>query len=143
MTDKICELVRTEVEIAPAVTDEETGEVIVPAVIEIRQVQRERDATPEEQAEIDERRAAALIPVVPVRVDRLQARLALIHAGKWDLIQPAIDAISDPTERAVAQAYFEDAKYWYRNDAFVLMLGPSIGLSNADMDALFIAAAEY
>jgi hypothetical protein len=92
--------------------------------------------------------AGRFIPVgyvnpIPEKVDRLQARLALIHTGKWDAIQPAINAIQDGLERAIAQAYFEDAKCWYRQDEFVLSIGSAIGLSDSDMDALFIKASGY
>src|SRR3954470_21110013 len=64
--------------------------------------------------------------VVPEKIDRLQARLALLCASKWSLIQPAIDALEEP-DRSIAQAYFEDAKHWYRHDQIVLMLAPAIG----------------
>jgi hypothetical protein len=77
---------------------------------------------------------------VPDKVTRLQARLALLNAGKWMLIQPAIDNMTDP-QKSIAQAYFDDAPYWSRNDSFTLQLGAAIGLSDADMDSLFIQAA--
>lgn len=82
-------------------------------------------------------------PVVPKMVERLQARLALLAEGKWGLIQPVIDSLSEP-QKSIAQAYFEDARYWYRNDAFVLLLAPAIGLDTpAKIDAVFASAATY
>jgi hypothetical protein len=79
-------------------------------------------------------------PSVPNQVDRLQARLVLLNVGKWTLIQPAITSLDEP-QRSIAQAYFEDARYWHRNDPFVLLLAPALSLDSAALDALFITAA--
>jgi hypothetical protein len=56
--DKICEAVWVDVEIAPAALDDD-GNIISPAITESQLAQVERDATSEEQAEIDARRADA------------------------------------------------------------------------------------
>lgn len=80
------------------------------------------------------------IPIVPHSVDRLQARIELIVLKKWDLIQPVINAIEDIEIRAIAQAYFEDARTWARNDQFVLMIAPQIGMDGPALDAAFISA---
>lgn len=94
-----------------------------------------RDLTEQELADrLQARREAMVVP-------RLSARLALIGAGLWDTIQPAIDAIADDTERAVAQAYFDDARNWERLDPWVASIGAAMGLSEAELDALFEAAA--
>lgn len=85
---------------------------------------------------------AAVKASVPKKIDRLQARLTLLSANKWSLIQPVIDAIADQDTKDKAQAYFEDATYWYRNDEFVLMLAPQIGYDDASLDAAFIAASK-
>lgn len=59
MTYMICELVSMDVEVAPEVRDEETGAVIAEAVYRKEFVQRDRQASPEEVAEIEARKAAA------------------------------------------------------------------------------------
>jgi len=81
----------------------------------------------------------ALAPTIPEKTSRLCARLTLLDAGKWNLIQPAIDLLEEP-QKSVAQAFFEDAEYWYRDDPFVALLAPVIGMSEMEVDELFIAA---
>jgi hypothetical protein len=77
---------------------------------------------------------------VPQSVTRLQARLALINASKWDLIKPIILEMSDP-EKSIALAWFEDSIYWRRNDPYVTSISALIGLSSNDVDNLFIEAS--
>lgn len=76
-----------------------------------------------------------------MRVSRLQARLALTQAGLWGSIQGAIDNISDTTQRATAQAYFDEAQTWRRSSPFIASIGAALNQSDAQIDALFEAAA--
>lgn len=69
-----------------------------------------------------------------------QARLALLGAGKLGLVQPAIDAMSEPT-RSAANIEWGVSNDVLRSNAFVASLGAALGLSSADLDALFIAAS--
>ncbi|MFN7155089.1 MAG: hypothetical protein ACK4OE_15500 [Acidovorax sp.] len=87
--------------------------------------------------EIDDARRA----LVPVKVTRRQARRALVLAGLFDLVQPAIDAIADPLERQLAQIDWDDSQEFARNWPLLLQIGQGLGLSDADMDELFIGAA--
>jgi len=77
--------------------------------------------------------------IIPEKTSRLCARLTLLDAGKWSLIQPAINTLEEP-QKSIAQAFFEDAEYWYRDDQFVNLLAPLMGMSELEVDALFIAA---
>ena len=74
------------------------------------------------------------------RIDRLQARLALLAAGKWNDIPPVIDALPEP-QKSIALAYFDDAKYWYRDDPLVIQIGQSMGMKSDELDSLFISAS--
>lgn len=78
-------------------------------------------------------------PTIPDRIPRLNARLALLNIGKWDMVQPAIDSLPEE-QRPIAQAYFEDAQYWNRQDQFVLMIAQLIGMTPLDIDSAFIYA---
>lgn len=101
--------------------------------------QLERDTTPEETAEIDERRAAALIPVVPQAVTMRQARLALLGAGLLANVDAAIATLPSPPKEEVAIEW-EYSQTVVRDRPFVAMLGAALGLDDAALDALFIAA---
>lgn len=99
----------------------------------------ERDATPEEIAEIAARASAP--PPVPQQVTRRQARQALLLAGLLDDVQPAIDAIPDATQRALAQIEWDDSLEFLRNRPLVIQIGTALGLDDAGLDQLFIQAA--
>jgi hypothetical protein len=101
--------------------------------------QKERDATPEEQAEIDARRAAAASPVVPERVPMLNAHLVLIDAGWMEGVQAYLDALPGP-DGAKARAYFVQALTMERQHPLVLGIPAALGKTEADVDQLFTAA---
>ncbi|MGB3069286.1 MAG: hypothetical protein WBC18_12095, partial [Ottowia sp.] len=81
-------------------------------------------------------------PSVPQVVTRRQARRALALGGLLDLVQPAIEAIPDPTQRALAQIDWDDATDFRRDDATLLMLAAALGLTEEQLDDLFILAGE-
>lgn len=81
-------------------------------------------------------------PVVPAKVTRRQARQALLLAGKLDLVQPAIDAMTDPTQKAMAQIEWDDSQDFERSRPLLIALAYAIGLTDEDIDNLFIQAAQ-
>lgn len=87
----------------------------------------------------DEAAYAAAMPT-PESVPRLAARLALINAGLWASITALIDAIPDTTQREQTKAFFEDAANWRRDDATVASLAAGLGLNDAELDQMFVAA---
>lgn len=91
------------------------------------------DAAPELVAE---RRRA----LVPQAVSMRQARLALRDAGKLAAVDAAIDALPEP-QRSEARIEWEYSTEVQRLNGFVAALGPALGLSSEQIDALFIAAA--
>jgi hypothetical protein len=101
--------------------------------------QRERDATPDEVAEIDARKNAP--PPVPQSVTRRQALQALLLAGKLSLVQPAIDAIPDATQRGLMQIEWNDSQSFVRTRPSLIAMATAIGLDSAATDALFVTAA--
>lgn len=78
---------------------------------------------------------------VPQFVTRRQAKQALILGGLIAGIQPAIDAIPDPIQRALIQCEWDDSQVFERDRPALIALGGALGLSSAQLDALFISAA--
>lgn len=84
---------------------------------------------------------AAPAPVVPASVTRRQARQALLLAGLLDSVDPAIAAIADPTERAMAQIEWQDSQDFERHRPLLVSLATALGLDSAALDQLFITAS--
>ena len=83
----------------------------------------------------------AVKPPVPQSVTRRQARQALLLAGLLDNVQPAIDAIEDPTQRGLMQIEWADSQEFQRHRPALLGLAAALGLTSAQIDQLFITAA--
>ena len=79
---------------------------------------------------------------VPQAVTMRQARLALLGAGKLSLVTAAIDAIPNATEREGARITWEYSQEVQRHNGLVSQLGPALGMTEAQIDALFIAASK-
>lgn len=71
-----------------------------------------------------------------------QARRALLAAGLLGSVQAALDALPEP-QRSQALIDWEYSSAVYRENGFVALLAPALGLSAAQVDALFEAAAGY
>lgn len=119
---------------------------------QIAQLISERDAAQEAQTAAEAARDEALAelaklqplpPVngVPQEVTRRQARQALILSGKFGLVQPAIDSILDVTQRALMQSEWDDSQTFQRQRPSLIQMAAAIGLTDADLDALFVQAA--
>jgi hypothetical protein len=76
-------------------------------------------------------------PRVPVAVAMRQARLALEAIGKLDDVDAAIAQAG-----RTAQIEWEYAHEVRRDAALVIGIGAALGLTEAEIDALFIAASE-
>ena len=87
---------------------------------------------------IDESR---IVVPVPAEVTMRQARLALLAAGKLAGVEAAIAAMPEPHKTA-ASIEWEYSSALQRNNPFVSQLGAALGLDDAGIDALFIAAAK-
>lgn len=77
---------------------------------------------------------------VPHAVTMRQARLALLAAGLLDDVEAAIAAIPDPARRKAAQITWEFSSEVQRKNGLVSQLAPSLGMTEAQIDALFVAA---
>ena len=70
-----------------------------------------------------------------------QARLALMSIGKLDSVQTAINSLPSPQKEQVLTEW-EYATEILRGHPFVLNLAVALGLSEADIDKLFIDGAK-
>ena len=80
------------------------------------------------------------MPPVPSSVTMRQARLALLGAGKLAAVESAIDALSEPAKTA-ARIEWDYSNEVRRHNGLVASLGPALGLTDAEIDALFRVAA--
>ena len=87
---------------------------------------------------IDESRIKA---PVPHEVTMRQARLALLAAGKLAGVEAAIASMPEP-QKTAASIEWEYGNALQRNNPFAAQLGAALGLDDAGVDALFIAAAK-
>lgn len=78
--------------------------------------------------------------VIPQTVSMAQARLALIGAGLFSTIDAGLKALPEP-QRTMALTAWEYAPTVSRNGALVTTLAGQFGLTEAQLDALFTAAA--
>ena len=87
------------------------------------------------QARADEHIAASR-PPVPAQVTMRQARLALLGAGLLDAVQTAITSAGP-----AAKIEWEYAAEVQRSSGLVPAMATALGMTAAQIDALFIAAA--
>jgi len=77
---------------------------------------------------------------IPQVVTMRQARLALLQVGKLAMVDTAIAGLPEP-DRTAAQIEWEYSQEVQRDKPFVLMLAPALGLSEEDLDNLFVLAS--
>jgi hypothetical protein len=81
-------------------------------------------------------RPAILAPIIPVTVALWQARAALLGAGKLDAVNAAVAKIGGAV--AIAWDYGNSID---RASPTVAALGATLGMSDKDLDNLFIVAS--
>ena len=97
--------------------------------------QLERDCTPEEVAEIELRKLPQPAPI-PQSVTMRQARLALLAAGLLSTVETAIGGAGP-----AAAIEWEYAQEVQRGSGLVPAMATALGLTDAQIDALFVQAA--
>lgn len=93
--------------------------------------------TPITDAEADALRT--LSATVPQTVTRFQALAALHLAGKLTAVQAIMAAPETPV---LAKLAWDNALSFERNSPTLASLAPMVGMTSADLDALFTAAAQ-
>jgi hypothetical protein len=79
--------------------------------------------------------------IVPTTITRRQARQKLLLIGLLDDVEPAINAIPDATQRALAMIEWQDSQAFERHRPLVISIGAALGLDSVDLDTLFIEAS--
>jgi len=95
-----------------------------------------REAREEAEATAERERLDAMA------VTRRQAKQALLMSGLLANVQPAIDDITDDTERGMVQIFWDDSTTFERNNPQLIALGEALELSDQQIDDLFIQASE-
>ena len=84
--------------------------------------------------------APETINLIPSTVSMRQARLALFQEGLLDQVQSAINAMVEPA-KTTTQISWDYATEVNRDDDLVVQLSVQLGLTSADLDALFTLAS--
>lgn len=84
--------------------------------------------------------APKAVAQAPAIVTMRQARLALHAGGILQSVEDAVNAMPEP-DRTAARIEWDYASRVERSSQFVVMLGAAIGLDDAQMDELFMAAS--
>lgn len=79
---------------------------------------------------------------VPQSVARAQGKAALIGAGMWQAVLDFVATIPDPTDRALAEVALHDTQQWQRNSAFLNSAKAGLGLTDEQLDELFVTASK-
>lgn len=77
---------------------------------------------------------------VPISITRRQCKQQLLLLGLLDQVQPMLDAIPDPTEKAMMQIYWDDSQEFERNHPQLIAMAQGLGLTDEQIDQAFIAA---
>lgn len=82
------------------------------------------------------------LPVpVPQAITRAQGKAALIQAGLWPQVLAFMAGIEDPNDKLLAEVALNDTVNWERSSPFLARVAAELGLTQQQLDELFIAAA--
>ena len=79
---------------------------------------------------------------IVLSVTRAQGKAALIRAGLWQGVVDFVNSISDPVEKAVAEVALNDTTHWQRTSPFLNEAANALGLTDEQLDQLFIEASK-
>lgn len=71
-------------------------------------------------------------------ISTAQGHLALIEYGKYQAAVDYIEAIPDPVEKLKAEVNFYRRNDWQRSNPTLLALAQGLGISDAELDQMFI-----
>lgn len=78
---------------------------------------------------------------VVLEVTRAQGKAALISSGLWQGVLDYVESIEDTTEKALAEVALNDTTHWQRSSPFLNAAAKSLGLSDEQLDELFLNAS--
>ena len=77
---------------------------------------------------------------VPQQVTNAQGTAVLIQVGLWPQVLAYVSAIQDPVQKALAEVALNKTTHWQRNSPFLNTAAAALGITQEQMDELFIAA---
>ena len=77
---------------------------------------------------------------VPQQVTNAQGTAVLIQTGLWPQVLAYVAAIEDPVQKALAEVALNKTTHWQRSSPFLNQAADALGITQAQMDELFIAA---
>ena len=99
------------------------------------------DLTLVSQEEIEELGDVVKI-LIPEAITKRQAKQQLLLEGKLGQVQEVIDSIPDETERMMAQLYWDESTEFERSHPTLTEIGAALGLTEAELDMMFINASK-
>lgn len=82
------------------------------------------------------------VVAVPEVVSRAKGKIVLIRAGLWQSVLDYVAAITDPVQKAIAEVALHDAQEWRRDSPFMVAISSALGVTEEQMDQLFVATQE-
>lgn len=79
---------------------------------------------------------------VPESVSIAQGTAALINAGKWQAVLDYVTSIADANQKALAEVALYKTSEWRRDSAFLKKVSQAVGITETELDDLFIAAKQ-
>lgn len=80
------------------------------------------------------------VTIIPQEITMRQARLVLLEHGLLANVQTAINSLPEPN-KTKAQIEWDYSNALQRDNSFVAVLGAALGLTDEDVDNLFIEGA--
>lgn len=80
--------------------------------------------------------------IVPQSVTKAQGKAALIREGIWQGVLDYVASIEDATQKALAEVALNDTTHWQRSSPFLNSAAKALGLSDEQLDQLFIEASK-
>ena len=99
------------------------------------------DLTLVSQEEIEELGDVVKI-LIPESISKRQAKQQLLLDGKLGQVQEVINSIPDETERMMAQLYWDESTEFERSHPTLTEIGAALGLTEAELDMMFINASK-
>jgi hypothetical protein len=75
-------------------------------------------------------------------VTRAQGKAALITVGLWPDVLAYVEALTVPTEKALAEVALNDTTHWRRDSQTLQAVSTALNISSEQMDELFIHASQ-
>lgn len=78
---------------------------------------------------------------IPSSITKRQARQELIVSGLIGAVEATIDAIQDPTQKALMLSWWNDSQTYDRDNPELISMADSIGLTEEQLDEMFLSAS--